>query len=320
MTVIDTARFLLKKFTSGGDPHPTRAEHNAMIDTIENNAAMFSQGITGARPAAGKAGRFYYDETADRVYYDTGTAWKDTNPNGGGGAGAKVTPGINGVEGVSARSARADHTHRLDLATGAAAGAMSAADKLMLDAATSAASGNALAKRDANGRVGVNTPVDPFHATTKGYVDGLITDTADYVDALVGPGLTVTRHAPLSFEGYQSSGDIWSVPLVNKTVVIGTVSITRQATPNITIPGGNVLHTFLGQLIPNSLKDMRPGNTVAGIQNVNHMDGVGQWETIQTYINQTTGQFGVRGDTAAGTLWRTGGRVNVSFLYVIDTP
>src|SRR6478609_2465879 len=126
MTVIETARFLLKKYTSGGDPHPTRIDFDAMIDTVENNAAMYAQGITAARPAAGKAGRVYWDTEAKRVYYDDGTNWTDTNPNGGGGAGAKVTPAINGIEGTSARAARADHTHRIDLATSTAAGAMSA--------------------------------------------------------------------------------------------------------------------------------------------------------------------------------------------------
>jgi hypothetical protein len=320
MAIIETLRLALKKYTSGGDPHPTRAEFNTMIDALENNVGMFSQGITSARPAAGKIGREYWDTEANRKYYDDGTAWRDQNPNGGGGAGTKVTPGINGVEGVSTRSARADHTHRIDLATGAAPGAMSHTDKLMLDAATSAASGNALAKRDANGRVSVNTPTTDFHATTKAYVDGLITTTADYVDDQVGPGLTVTRHEPLDFAGYNTAGDIWSVPLVNKLVVIGNVSFTRTASPNITIAGGDVDHTFLGQFIPTSLKDLRPSSEIAGILNMTNMIGAGQYERIQTFVNQGTGQIGVRGDGTAGTLWRTGGSVNVSFTYLINRP
>ena len=320
MAIIETARLLLKKYTSGGDPHPTRAEFNDMIDDLENNVSMFSQGITAGRPAAGKIGREYWDTEANRKYYDDGTAWRDLNPNGGGGAGAKVTPGVNGTEGVSARSARADHTHRIDLATGAAPGAMSAADKLLLDAATSAAAGNAVVKRDANARASFNTPIDASHAATKSYVDGLITATADYVDGQVGPGLNVTRWEPLDPAGYNAVGDIWSVPLVNKTVVVGNVSIHRTGSPNITVPGGDVPHTVIGQFIPNELKDLRPGSTVPAITNTTYLTGVAQFETIQTLIQQTTGQIQVRGNTSAGTLWRTGGQINLSFVYVIDTP
>jgi hypothetical protein len=184
MAITPTLRFALKQYGSGGDPHPNRAEFNAMIDSIENNAAMFSQGATNARPPAGKRGRFFYDETVDRIFYDNGTAWKDANPNGGGGAGAALAIGGAGSEGTSSRAARADHTHPLPLATGAAPGAMSAADKAKLDGATDAATANALARRDANGRLSVNTPTAAAHAATKGYTDGLITDTAAYAEDL----------------------------------------------------------------------------------------------------------------------------------------
>jgi hypothetical protein len=185
MAITPTLRFLLKQYGSGGDPHPNRAEFNAMIDSLENNAAMFSQGITGARPAAGKRGRFYWDETVDRLYYDNGTAWKDANPNGGGGAGLALAIGGAGSEGVSSRAARADHTHPLPLATGAAPGAMSAADKAKLDAGTDAATASALARRDVSGRISVGTPTAAGHATTKSYVDGLIQDTANFAEDVV---------------------------------------------------------------------------------------------------------------------------------------
>jgi hypothetical protein len=185
MAITPTLRFLLKQYGSGGDPHPNRAEFNAMIDAIENNAAMFSQGITGARPAAGKRGRFYYDETVDRLYYDNGAAWKDANPNGGGGAGRALAIGAVGGEGTSARAARADHTHPLPLAAADAPGAMSAADKAKLDAATDAATAGAIARRDTSGRIAVATPTAGGHATTKTYVDGLIQDTANFSEGLV---------------------------------------------------------------------------------------------------------------------------------------
>lgn len=183
MAITPTQRFALKQYGSGGDPHPNRAEFNAMIDAIENNAAMFSQGVTTSRPPAGKRGRFYYDEDADRIFYDNGTAWKDGNPNGGGGAGAALAIGGAGSEGVSKRSARADHTHPLPLATGAAHGAMSSGDKTKLDAATDAATANTLARRNADGRLSISTPTAAGHAANKSYVDGVIDEVADYIDA-----------------------------------------------------------------------------------------------------------------------------------------
>lgn len=195
MAITPTLRFLLKQYGSGGDPHPNRAEFNAMIDSLENNAAMFSQGITGARPAAGKRGRFYYDETVDRLYYDNGAAWKDANPNGGGGAGRALAIGAAGIEGTSARAARADHTHPLPLATAADPGAMSASDKAKLDGSTSAATADAIARRDASGRIAVGTPTAGGHATTKTYVDGRIQETADYIDGISTVCTSTTRPA-----------------------------------------------------------------------------------------------------------------------------
>ena len=197
MTVSNTLRFLLKKYSSGGDPHPSRVEFNLMIDAIENNAAMFAP--AGPRPAAGKVGRWYWDATAGRMYYDDGTAWQDLNPNGGGGVGAPVVPGAAAVEGVSAKSARADHTHTIALATGAVDGAMPKADKAKLDAATDAATASAVMRRDSSGRVSVGTPTLAGHATTKAYVDGQITAigdaAADYADGAVSAAPTATTAA-----------------------------------------------------------------------------------------------------------------------------
>lgn len=185
MAITQTIRFLLKKYGLGSDPHPNREEFNLFIDTIENNAAMFGQGNTAGRPAAGKRGRFYWDEEAKRVYYDDGASFNDTNPNGGGGAGAALAIGGDGIEGASARAARADHKHPLPLATTAAPGALSAADKAKLDNSTAAATASTLALRDGNGRISVNTPTAAAHTTTKGYVDDLIQQTATFAEDVV---------------------------------------------------------------------------------------------------------------------------------------
>ena len=193
MTVTQTLRFLLKKYGSGSDPHPTRAEHNAMIDQIENNAAMGAQGITGGRPAAGKGRRFFWDTTVGRMFYDDGANWQDLNPNGGGGAGTKVVPAVAASEGISAKAARADHTHTIDLATGAAHGAMSAADKAKLDASTSAATASAIARRDAAGKLSVATPTDGTHATTKAYVDSALNNQTHDASDITSGVLTAPR-------------------------------------------------------------------------------------------------------------------------------
>lgn len=317
MTVLETARFLLKKYTSGGDPHPTRDEHNLMIDAIENNAVMGAQGITDARPAAGKGRRFFWDETAQRAYYDDGANWKDLNPNGGGGPGSTVVPGAAAAEGVSGRAARADHTHNLPLATGAAHGAMSSTDKAKVDGATAAATPSALAVRDVSGRISVGTPVNSDHATTKAYVDGQIVATADYVDQHVGAnGLTVRSWAPLALAGFDVSGRIMSEPKVNKTWVTGSITIKRPngATP-YAVSGGNVVFTSLGNLIPTELRDTDEVDQVT----VSPLSGGAEWRKIQTNIQPGSGRLLVKSDDPAGLSWGPNAQVNVKFSYYIDT-
>jgi hypothetical protein len=180
MALLPATRTGLTKYTAGTDPHPGRVKHNEQIDLLDSIVALGYQGTPAARPAAGKAARFFWDESAKRLAWDDGTAWQDLNPNGGGGAGAALAIGGAGAEGSSARSARADHTHPLPMASSTAPGAMSAADKALLNTATSAATGNALARRDADGRLSVANPVNSGHAAPKGYVDNLIDQAATY--------------------------------------------------------------------------------------------------------------------------------------------
>jgi hypothetical protein len=298
MTVIETARFLLKKYTSGGDPHPTRIDFDDMIDTVENNAAMYAQGIATAKPAAGKSGRFFWDETNERLNYDTGTAWKDANPNGGGGGGRKVTPGLDGIEGTSARAARADHTHRLDLATSAAAGAMSGADKALIDTATAAATANALAKRDAGGRLSVGTPVNSDHAATMAYVDGTLTQSADYTDAKVNAGATPTRLTPLAVTGYSITGDIFTENKGTYKDVKVTLNVTRTGADGL-IP---TTFASFGAVLPIgargvSIDHYLPVSISGGSTNVH----------ATVFLNTSTGVLQIKGTSAftftAGSLF-----------------
>ncbi|QIN94352.1 minor tail protein [Arthrobacter phage Abba] len=171
MTVSTTGRFGFKTYGAGTDPYPTRVEFNAQQNLLDANSAMFAQGATTARPAAGKSGRFYWDSTVSRLYYDDGAAWSEVSTNGGGGAGKPITPNTAGVEGTSSRSARADHTHNLPLATASADGAMPATDKALLNSASATATPSTLVKLDGSGRAQIADPSVAAEIANKRYVD-----------------------------------------------------------------------------------------------------------------------------------------------------
>lgn len=179
MAIQKTPRLGLDTYTAGSDPHPGRAAHNTERTLLDGITAIALKGTTAARPAAGIANRFYWDETVERLYIDNGTAWKEITTNGGGGAGLNVVIGGSGAEGVSTRSARADHTHNIPLATAAVNGAMPATDKSKLDNAASLPTASRLVIRDANGRAQVLSPSASNDIANKTYVDtGLSTKAA----------------------------------------------------------------------------------------------------------------------------------------------
>jgi hypothetical protein len=325
MALTPATRTGLTKYTAGSDPHPGRVKFNEQVDLLDAIIALAYQGNTVSRPPAGKAGRFYWDTEVlgGRLYWDDGTAWREVTTNGGGGAGRAIVPGTAGTEGTSGRSARADHTHELPLATNAQHGAMRKEDKALLDTATTNAVYDALMRRDGNGRVSVSTPVSPSQATTKAYVDGQITAAAAYVDGKVGQGVGMFQWTPLNptVDGFESRGTIWSASLLDHTIVIGNVSIHRLASAGSAfVDGGNIAYTDFGQIIPTQLKDPRPGNQVSGILNGTFLTGNGQFEGMQSFVQQTTGKIMFRAPTAAGVTWKAIAQVNVDFVYVIDTP
>lgn len=324
MALTPATRTGLTTYTAGSDPHPGRVKFNEQVALLDAIIALAYQGNTVSRPLAGKAGRFYWDNQVGRLYWDDGAAWQEITVNGGGGAGRVIVPGTAGIEGTSGRSARADHTHELPLATVAAHGAMRKEDKAILDTATANAVADALARRDNGGRLNIATPTSPANATTKAYVDGQILAGAQYVDSKVGPGLTVTRWEPLDpadVPGFISNGDIWSFPLLGKTVVFGNISVHRlTGAATYIVDGANFEYTWLGTVIPVALRDTRPGNQVSGILDSTFLSGNGLRDSIQTFVQQTTGKFGVRAPSATDIGWRQITQVNVSFLYLIDTP
>lgn len=312
MTVLETARFLLKKYTSGGDPHPTRDEHNLMIDAIENNAVMGSQGVTGARPAAGKGRRLFWDETAQRLQYDDGANWKDLNPNGGGGAGTVIVPGAAAVEGTSVRAARADHTHALPLATNTAHGAMSSADKTKLDAATAAATPSTLAARDASGRISVGTPINADHAATKAYTDDILNQAADYTDAKVAAGVSPTVLAPLGFTGYVTSGRV----IVERkgaynriTVAVNVVKTGADDTIPSTVP-----FKTLGVILPAAA---RGAGAVDHYQPVSISGGATNTHAT-VFLDPDTGMLQIRSQTQFTI--QNGATFTLKADYLVDAP
>ncbi|QOP66265.1 minor tail protein [Arthrobacter phage Pippa] len=178
MAITTTGRFGFKVYGAGTDPHPNRDEFNALMNLIDSQAARSAQGTTALRPAAGKQGTIYWDTTVSRLFYDSGASWQEITTNGGGGAGKPIEPGVAGVEGTSARSARADHTHNLPLATASADGAMSATDKALLNTASATSTPSSLVRLDSFGRAQVATPAAGGDITNKTYVDGQVAGRA----------------------------------------------------------------------------------------------------------------------------------------------
>ncbi|QJD53354.1 minor tail protein [Arthrobacter phage StevieBAY] len=228
MAITTTGRFGFKVYGAGTDPHPNRDEFNALMNLIDAQAARTSQSTTALRPAAGKQGTFNWDTTVSRLFYDNGTSWQEVTTNGGGGAGQPVTPNVAGTEGTSSRSARADHTHNLILATSSAHGAMSSTDKALLNTASAVATPSSLVKLDSFGRAQVAAPSAGGDITNKTYVDAQVATKANtahtHAAADITSGTIAVARLPLAttaVDGIMSAAD--------KTLLNGASAL---ATPN----------------------------------------------------------------------------------------
>lgn len=188
MAETTTPRLGLSVYSSGNDLHPDREKFNAQQRLLDAILATAQQGTLAERPAAGIGGSLYWATDNSRLYYDDGAAWRDVNTTGGGGSGAPISVGGTAAEGTSARAARADHTHVLPLATSTAPGALSAADKKKLDAATPSATPNTLMMTDANGRSQTATPVNDADAVNKAYVDQTAANASNLTNGTVPLG------------------------------------------------------------------------------------------------------------------------------------
>jgi hypothetical protein len=52
------------------------AGFQALAQDVDTKITSYSQGATGAKPAAGQANRFWRDTTTGVLYHDTGTEWE----------------------------------------------------------------------------------------------------------------------------------------------------------------------------------------------------------------------------------------------------
>lgn len=211
MAVTETSRFRLPQWSAGTDPYPGRTGFNNILRLLEDQAAIaYPSGPIGSRPQSGTFGRFYLAtdqgtpaNPVSRLYYDGGSGWVEINTNGGGGPGTRVVIGGTPTEGISSRSARADHTHDLPYANSTTAGALSPQHYDLLAGATATATAGQIPRRTSSGQLIVpTTPGGSTDATSKSYVDAATADirTASY---LVRPGELVRR-----WSGSGSNGTI----------------------------------------------------------------------------------------------------------------
>lgn len=248
MAVVNTVRAGLKTYTAGTDPHPSRTDHNAERTLLDSIMALADQGLLSARPAAGTGRKFYWttDAGAQRLYWDDGTTWQEVSTNGGGGAGGAIVPGAAGVEGTATRSARADHTHPLALATASVNGGMAATDKAKLDNAVSAATASRLVQRDAAGRAQFADPAAAADVATKNYVDTILatgapaTHTHDASQIITGtlaaarlPAVTQTVNGAMLFADKVALDNATAAATANQLVERDAAGRAKFADPSV---------------------------------------------------------------------------------------
>jgi hypothetical protein len=178
------------------------AFHQYKVDINLNGNRIITGGFEelAAAPASPGQGQMYFNTANKKLWYFDGTVWVDP---------ASVSDAITHISG-SIPSVVIDDTDKTNVtvtvneATGTTSGLMPSGDKAILDAATDAATNDAIAKRSATGTIKGATPVDPTDLTTKAYVDALISsgmrikglqdcaDNLDYPAAIVGDAYHVS--------------------------------------------------------------------------------------------------------------------------------
>ena len=119
MTIGATTRFGLTTWSSGDDAFG-RAQFQQANLSIDNLAAIFRSGATGATPDPTQAAHqktFWYDTTTSVLYYNDGSAWRPVDDKAVSGDAYTVVAGtVASPQGASARIARADHKHPVSTA------------------------------------------------------------------------------------------------------------------------------------------------------------------------------------------------------------
>ncbi|CAG7581574.1 MAG: capsid decoration protein [uncultured marine phage] len=163
------------------------------IDLNQNELQYPKIHNLASAPAGPTSGQVYFNTTDDKLFYWDGTVWVDV---------ASGTVNLEGVSPITVTYSGTTYSIDIDNATTGTDGAMSAADKTKLDAATSSNVADTLVIRDSNGDfsagtitattiTGLTAPSGPTDATSKDYVDTLIAGI-DQVGVEVTDPLTVT--------------------------------------------------------------------------------------------------------------------------------
>lgn len=225
MAVTQTPRFALPQWSSGTDSYPGRSGFNDILALLEDKAAIvFPSGLLSNRPISGSFGRFYLatDQGTDgRLYYDGGSGWIELNTNGGGGPPQAIL--IDGVpsEGNSNRSARADHTHIMPLATPTNHGAMSSQAAELIESTSVSANPDALVQRTSSGNIYVplNPPADGS-AASRWYVWEITSDLRAATASVVNGTIlkrTSSGHVYLPQSGWGAHDAITKAYVDSKT-------------------------------------------------------------------------------------------------------
>lgn len=134
------------------------------IDLNQNQLVNATFEVVGTDPISGNfEGRMIYNSTTDSIKVYGNGAWRAFVNS--------VTSGGSYTDAITISESNGAVTLTLNLADTDSAGLLSATFWNALNDATSDATANKIAKRDANGNIKVATPTDPAHAATKGYVD-----------------------------------------------------------------------------------------------------------------------------------------------------
>ena len=136
------------------------------LDLNQNQLINATFEVLATNPSSGNfEGRMYFNSATFTLMVYANAAWKKSVHSIASGGGAGI------AEALTVSESNGTVTLTLAVADADSAGLLTAAFFTDLTNATSSATANAIAKRDASGNISVATPSADGHAATKGYVD-----------------------------------------------------------------------------------------------------------------------------------------------------